>query len=111
RTDSSTLTNFYFDPDPDPVPTVVGFTGDTNAVSLSLTLHPSSNVTWTLTGGYAATTGSFDVALLDWRADLRWQVTRKGATGVEFRQVRYDEEGRADDYSAELVFVYWRQVF
>jgi len=111
RTDSSTLTNFYLDPDPDPHPTVVGFTGDTNAVSVSLTLHPSSNVTWTLTGGYAATSGSFDVTLLDWRADLRIQVVQKGYTGVEFRQVRYDEQGHVDDYGAELVFVYWRQVF
>lgn len=111
RSDTSTLTNFYFDPDPNPVPTVVGFDGITNAVSVSLRLRPSSSVTWELAGGFATTSGSFDVTLLDWRADLRVRVLAQGFAGVEFRQVRYDEEGGADDYGAELVFVYWRQEF
>lgn len=112
RVDTATLTNFYFDPDPNPVPTFVGFAGDTNTVSGTVALHPSADVQWRLVGAYATTTGDFDVSTLDWRADLRVQLGGpERAVGTEFRHSYYKASGGFDDWSAQSVFVYWRQVF
>lgn len=109
RVDSRTLTNFYFDPDPAPVPTFVGFDGDTHTVAGTLRLWPSTGVEWELGAAWTKTTGSFDQSLLDWRSDLRWGwLPSAGQLGVEFRQMRYRDERGADDWRAELVFVYWR---
>jgi len=112
RVDTQTLTNFYFDPDPNPVPTLVGFAGDTNTISGSLHLQPSGDVQWNVIGSYATTVGDFDVATLDWRLDLRWLVAGPhGYAGTEYRQSFYKATGGVDDWSAQSVFVYWRQLF
>ncbi len=58
------------------------------------------------------TKGDFALATLDWHADLRWFVAGKnGAVGSEYRQSFYKAEGGFDDWSAQSLFVYWRQVF
>lgn len=109
RTDLRTLTNFWFDGDPTPQATFVGFDGDTHTVTASLTARPSGATTFTLAAAWTTTSGTFDVDLLDWRADLQQRVGDGGAFGVEFHQVRYDDETGIDDYGAELLFLYWRQ--
>lgn len=112
RIDSRTLTNFYFDPDPSPRPTFVGFRGDTQTVTGTLTAEPSADVRWQFGAAWTTTTGDFDVTLLDWHADLRWLVRPPGGSlGLEFRQLRYDDQDGRDDWGAELVFLYWRQVW
>ena len=63
--DSRTLTNFYFDPDPTPQPTLVGFDGETHTVSSGLGLRPDASVRWYLDGVYTDTRGTFDVSLLE----------------------------------------------
>ena len=104
------MTNFYFDPDPNPHPTFVGFHGDTHTVAGTLGVEPSSGVHWEMTAAWTRTIGSFDVSQLDWRAGLRCDVgMHGGAAGVEFRQVLYGEELGLDDFGAEMLFVYWRQ--
>jgi hypothetical protein len=111
RLDSSTLTNFYFDPDPNPVPTLVGFDGDTHAVSGTLTAEPSAELRWQFAVVWTKTTGSFDVAVLDWHADLQLRVGRRGAIGCEYRQAWYRDQDAVDDWDGTLVFVYWRQTW
>lgn len=111
RTDTRTLTSFWFDPDPDPVPTFVGFHGDTHTLSMSLGAELGSDLRAELAAALTSTTGSFDVRTFDWRAGLRWQVVDGGSAGVELRQLRYRDDGALGDYGAELLFVYWRQVF
>lgn len=106
---SRTLTNFYFDPDPNPVPTFVGFRGDTHTLTAGIGLRPSAGVRWRFDVAWTGTNGSFDVHLLDWRGDLSVDVVRGGRAGFELRQVHYAEEGGADDYGAVIGLVYWRQ--
>jgi hypothetical protein len=107
--DNRTLTNFYFDPDPNPVPTFVGYKGDSSTYYLGATLKPSADVTWRADASFTDVNGSFDVDVLDWRVDLRVRVTDRGSVGVEVRQVDYEETGGADNYDAVMAFVYWRQ--
>jgi len=107
--DTRTLTNFYFDPDPNPMPTIVGYDGDSSTYYFGATLKPSADVTWRADASYTDVNGSFDVDILDWRVDLRVRVTDQGSVGVEVRQVDYEETGGADNYDAVMTFVYWRQ--
>ncbi len=107
--DNRTLTNFYFDPDPNPVPTVVGYKGDSSTLYLGATLKPSARVTWRADASYTTVNGSYDVDLLDWRVDLSLQVTEQGFVGVEVRQVDYEEGTGIDNYDAVMTFIYWRQ--
>lgn len=107
--DNRTLTNFYFDPDPNPVPTIVGYEGDSSSYYLGATLKPSADVTWRADASFTDVNGSFDVDILDWRVDLRVRVTDRGSVGIEVRQVDYQEAGGSDNYDAVMTFVYWRQ--
>ncbi|MGE3174059.1 MAG: hypothetical protein AB7O97_15640 [Planctomycetota bacterium] len=112
RIDSETRTSFYFDPDPNPVPTLVGFDGDTHTVHGSFVAQPSGDLRWEFTGACTRTTGDFAVSFLDWRADVRWQLDgERRAFGTEFRMGRYRADGGLFDWDAQGVFVYWRQVF
>jgi hypothetical protein len=104
-----TLTTFWFDPDPTPAPTYVGFQGDTYTVTSGLELRPCARVTWTLDGAWTSTTGDFDVQLWDVRADLSARVTRGGSAGLAVRWLDYEEQGGADDYDAAILLLYWRQ--
>jgi hypothetical protein len=107
--DTRTLTNFYFDPDPNPVPTVVGYTGDSSTFYFGATIKPSARVVWRADASYTTVNGSYDVDLLDWRVDLSLQATERGFVGVEVRQVDYEEGGGIDNYDAVMTFIYWRQ--
>ena len=111
RTDSRTLTNFYFDPDPNPAPTIVGFDGDTHTLVQSLLVEPSAGVQWEFTGAWTKTIGTFHLSTLDFRSDLRVAVgggMSNSDVGIEYRRMRYTEHSAASDWRAELVFVYWR---
>ena len=108
--DSRTLTNFYFDPDPDPVPTFVGFDGQTHTVIAGIGFSPTDRIRWRLDAAYTDTSGSFDIGLLDWRSDLSVTVGYGGEAGVILRQVDYDEQGD-DDYGSFMTFIYYRQRF
>jgi len=107
--DSRTLTNFYFDPDPNPVATYVGFEGKTNTISAGLGLRPGERVRWRFDGALTDTEGSFDVRLLDWQTDLSVKITDGGEAGINLRYVDYDEAGGSNDYDAALTMIYWRQ--
>jgi len=107
--DSQTLTNFYFDPDPDPVPTYVGFEGLTHTITAGFDLRPSSDILWHTNCALTDTTGSFDVQLWDISTDLSVRVLAGGEAGVQVRWVDYNEAGGLDDYSAVLTMIYWRQ--
>lgn len=107
--DSRTLTNFYFDPDPNPVATYVGFDGTTNTISAGLGLRPGERVRWRFDSSLTDTEGSFNVRLLDCQSDLSVKMTEGGEAGVLLRYVDYDEAGGSDDYDAALTLVYWRQ--
>jgi hypothetical protein len=112
RTDMRTLTSFYFDPDPNPAPTIVGFQGDTNTVTSGLQIAPSADVRWNLSGAWTDTRGDFDVTTLDWRCDLRLLLAgERSAVGTEFRCSRYEAEGGLRDWDARSLFVYWQQRF
>lgn len=108
HTDSRTPTDFYFDPDPTPRPTLVGYRGGTHTAGLSATwtrdrLRAEASL------GATRTRGDFDVDTFDLRADLRWRCTEHGSAGCEWRHVEYRDGGGGDDWTADLVFVYWRQ--
>lgn len=107
--DSRTLTNFYFDPDPNPVPTFVGFDGDTQSFSTGVLLAPDERVRWRVDGAFTTTRGSFDVDVLDLRTEMTVRLFERSEVGVRVRWVDYEEAGRADDYDAVLTLVYWRQ--
>ncbi len=107
--ESRTLTNFYFDPDPNPVPTLVTFDGETHHAFAAVTTRPSRKVRWLLQSGYSDTDGSFDVRLWDWQTELSVEVWRGGEAGVAFRYVDYADAIGSDDYDAAMTFVYWRQ--
>jgi hypothetical protein len=109
--DGRTLTNFYFDPDPTPVPTYVGFEGETHTVVAGLSFKPCARLTWRLDGLYTATDGSFDVDLYDWQTDLAARLIERGEAGINVRSVDYEEASGLDDYQAVLITVYWRQRF
>lgn len=112
RTDMRTLTSFYFDPDPNPAPTIVGFQGDTHTITGGLQLSPSADVRWNFLGAWTDTRGDFDVMTLDWRCDLRLLVAgERSAVGTEFRCTSYEAEGGLRDYDARSVFLYWQQQF
>ena len=98
--DSRTLTNFYFDPDPNPVPTYVGFDGTTNTITGGLDLRPDDHIRWRFNGAFTDTDGSFDVRLFDWQSDFSVEVWKGGEAGVNFRYLDYDEQGSSDDYDA-----------
>lgn len=107
--DSRTLTNFYFDPDPNPIPTYVGFHGTTYTVTAGVGVTPDERVRWRFDGALTDTNGSFDVRLLDWQSDLSVKVFEGGEAGVLFRYLDYTQQGAGDDYDAALTLVYWRQ--
>ncbi|HEX6813923.1 MAG TPA: hypothetical protein VF384_20035 [Planctomycetota bacterium] len=110
RVDSQTLTNFYFSATP--TPQLVGFEGDTNTLAASLIAETSPRVRWEFTASWSKTTGDFDVTLLEWRADLQFGVLPPhGTFGIEFRDMRYSDQASVDDWTAELLFVYWRQTW
>ncbi|MCC6673499.1 MAG: hypothetical protein IT458_20745 [Planctomycetes bacterium] len=110
RSDTRVLTNFYFDPDPDPVPTMVGFRGDSHTIAGGGRFG-SSRGRIELDLSFSDVSGSFDVRAWQARLDVAGYVREvPGAEiGVEVRRVEYDEEGGIDDYDAWIVFVYWRQ--
>ncbi len=108
--ESRTLTNIFFDPDPTPVPTFVGFTGETHTLTSGLTLRPSARVRWQWDLAYTTTDGSFDVTLLDWRAELGITVWKGGELGLLYRNVDYRDQNQLDDYDADIVLLYWRQI-
>ncbi|MEM7205286.1 MAG: hypothetical protein AAF628_33835 [Planctomycetota bacterium] len=109
--DARTLTNFYFDPDPNPVPTFVGFDGATHTFVAGLTAQPSRDVTWRLDGTVTDTDGSFDLRLWDVLSDLSIAVLPGGEAGVQFRWVDYADATATDAYDAGITFLYWRQRF
>lgn len=106
---SRVLTNFYFDPDPNPVPTFVGFKGDTHTLTGGATWHACRGVEVRGSGAYTTTNGSFDLDTWDWRIDGRYEVLPGGEIGVMFRRLDYSEGSHADDYDAKLLMIYWRQ--
>jgi hypothetical protein len=108
--ESRTLTNIFFDPDPTPVPTFVGFTGETHTLTSGLTLRPSARVRWRWDLAYTTTDGSFDVSLLDWRAELGITVWKGGELGLLYRNVDYRDQNQLDNYDADIVLLYWRQI-
>ena len=52
--------------------------------------------------------GSFDVDTFDARCGLLWQCSSNGAAGSELRHVSYAEQNEVDDFSADLISVFWR---
>lgn len=111
RADTSTLTNFWFDPDPDPVPTIVGFRGDTWVLSAGLTWRTNSGLELRADAQRSATEGSFDVETLSVRTTLECEVVEAGSLGLRFEHIDYAESGGTDDFGAALLLVYWRQRF
>ena len=109
RSDVRTLTNFYFDPDPTPAPTLVGFHGDTHTLSATLATSPAPSLRAELAAAFTATTGSFDVRTLDWRVGLHWAATARGTVGAELRDLRYHDAGGGDDFHAAMLWLSWRQ--
>ncbi len=109
--DSRTRTNFYFDPDPTPVPTLVGFRGDTHTMAGGLELRPRASVRWRTDAAWTRTDGSFDVRTFDLRSDLSVEVFAGGAVGARYQRLHYAQGGGGDDFDADLVLVYWRQRF
>ncbi|MEZ5962770.1 MAG: hypothetical protein R3F56_02880 [Planctomycetota bacterium] len=113
--DSRTLTNFYFDPDPNPVPTFVGFDGRTHTLSAGLSVALTRRVHLDLSGAYTSTHGTFDVQVFDWRADLATRVCTSADLGLMVRQVDYSEaSGQSaglDDFGSYLTFLYFRTRF
>ncbi len=108
---TATLTNFYFDPDPNPQPTVVGFDGETHTWVAALATTDLDPAHFELSVAHTRTTGSFAVQTFDLRADLRWHLGGIGDAGCEYRHMRYADEGATDDWNSDLVFVYWRATF
>jgi hypothetical protein len=110
--ESRTLTTFYFDPSPTPVPTFVGFDGVTHTWSVGFGVDVWRRVRLEVSGAYTSTEGSFDVQVFDWRADLSAQVCSSADMGVLVRQVDYREDAAqsagVDDYGSYLTFVYVR---
>ncbi len=110
--ESRTLTSFYFDPMPQPVPTLVGFDGVTHSWSAGVGVDLARRVRLELSGAFTSTRGSFDVQVFDWRADLSAQVCSSADMGVLVRQVDYQESAAQsaglDDYGSYLTFVYVR---
>jgi hypothetical protein len=109
RSDSRTLTNFYFDPDPDPVPTFVGFRGDSRTASAGLRGGAEDVWSWHVDAAWTDTDGSSDVELRDVTAELAVSTWTGGEFGASWRRVDYDESSRAADYQADLLMVFWRQ--
>lgn len=109
--DSRTLTSFYFDPDPTPVPTVVGFVGRTHVATVGLDLAPSEPWRWRNDLAWTDTDGSFDVSTLQWRSELTWQALERGRLGLRYDRIDYAEAGGRDDFHADLVMLYWSQTF
>ncbi len=110
--ESRTLTNFYFDPVPTPVPTLVGFDGETHTVSAGAKWPLARRTNLELSGAYTSTRGTFDVQVFDVRADLSVKACSASDLGVMFRRVDYLEDvqqsGGLDDYGAYITFVYFR---
>lgn len=111
RFETATLTNFYFDPDPNPQPTVVGFSGETHTWIAALSTTELDPARFELSVAHTRTIGSFDVQTFDLRADLRFHLGGVGDAGCEYRHMRYADEGATDDWNGDLVFVYWRAIF
>lgn len=109
---SRTLTNFYFDPDPNPVPTFVGFDGVTHTVSAGLSVALSARTHLDLSGAFTSTQGSFEVRVFDWRADVATKVCSSAEIGLLVRQVDYQEDralsAGLDDFGSYLTFLYLR---
>lgn len=110
--ESRTLTNFYFDPVPTPVPTLVGFDGTTHTVSAGAKWALARRTHLELSGAYTSTRGTFDVQVFDVRADLSVKACSSSDVGVMLRRVDYQEDAAQsaglDDYGAYLTFLYFR---
>ena len=107
---SRSLTNFYFDPDPNPQPTYVGYRGDTDAVAAGFVWKLSTRTEWSADLSWVDTRGDFDVRSADWRSDFSVEVVRGGRAGLQLRQVDYEESAGADNYDAWIVMIYWQQL-
>jgi hypothetical protein len=105
-TDSRTRTNFYFDPSPTPVSTVVGFQGESQTVNTGLDWQISDRVRSSLFGAYTTVHGDFELDMYHWGIDLAWLIEQRGSVGIRVEQMDYHEAGNPDDYDAWMTYIY-----
>lgn len=111
HSESRTLTTFWFDPDPTPQPTTVGYAGDTWSSAAGFRWRPRDLLSWTTDLSWTDTHGDFDVTSASLRSTAEWEVLDGGRAVVDLLHVHYREQGGLDDYDATLVTLGWRQSF
>jgi hypothetical protein len=110
--DSTALTNFYFAPDPTPVPTRVGFDGRTDTSVLGFVLRPFMRLAWTNDVSFTNADGDFDVNFLHVLSDIRYELSSHADLGLEGRAIHYsDEVAPSRDYDALIGMLYARLRF
>ena len=78
---------------------------------LGITVKPSADVTWRTDLAVTHTEGSFDVDTVNWLTDLSITTWIGGDVGARYRLIDYEQIGGVDDYRADILLLYWRQVF
>lgn len=104
--DSRTRTSFYFNPSTTPVPTLVGFKGESHTAAGGLDWLATERLRLALLASYTTVQGDFELDLYNWSADASLQLTDRARAGVRIEQVDYHEASNPDDYSAWSAFVY-----
>lgn len=102
---SRTRTNFYFDPSPTPVSTLVGFRGESHSLNSGLEWRLNQAFHASLFGSYTTVSGDFDLDLYHVGVDLA-MLLPQGKFGVRVESMDYSEQTNPDDYDAWMVFVY-----
>src|SRR5690606_11447809 len=79
--DSRTRTNFYFDPSPTPVATLVGFRGETHSFGGHLAWQPGPRLSLTADAAWTRVSGDFAVELHHLSLDGRLALNPRGSLG------------------------------
>jgi hypothetical protein len=104
--DSRTRSNFYFDPSPTPVSTMVGFRGETHSIGAGLDWRVTRRFHASMHGSYTTVHGDFELDMLHWFVDFA-RVLDQGRIGIRVEQMDYHEAGNPDDYDSLITYVYF----
>jgi hypothetical protein len=104
--DSRTRTNFYFDPSPTPVSTIVGFQGDSQTLNTALDWKIADSIRASVFAAYTTVHGDFELDMYHWGVDLAWLIESRSRFGIRVEQMDYHEAGNPDDYDAWMTYIY-----
>ena len=104
---STTLSTFFYAPSVTPVPTTVGFVGETLLGDLEFTTPVVTRLSSLTRFAIQNTTGSLPARWIQFEQDLRYQVAERFDVGVQFQFYDYEDPNvPGDAYDAYVTMGY-----